>query len=378
MHSRLRRSTSRPNYSTLDLFAGCGGLTEGFTSVRDLPGRFIPVAAVEKDEHAAATYSANFGSHVFQGGIEDWIGTDIPKVDVAIGGPPCQGFSALGKRDPDDPRNKLWKFYAEAVRAAEPKYFVLENVAPFLKSEQFRDLQGATEPGGPLDGYTLQYWPVVASDFGAAQKRHRAVVVGRRHGLPEVDLKPFRSTAARTVEDAIGFAESTVPFDCLPERGRLVDVANGRLDVPGVFSTAELHVTRYYTELSLRRFRRIPEGGNRFDLPPDLQAPCWRAHTRGSSDVMGRLHWDRPSVTIRTEFWKPEKGRYLHPTADRAITHMEAALLQGFPDEFRWCGSKITIGRQIGNAVPVELGRAVAGAVLTALASAGVEPRDES
>ncbi|CAM00880.1 DNA-cytosine methyltransferase [Saccharopolyspora erythraea NRRL 2338] len=86
-------------------------------------------------------------------------------------------------------------------------------------------------------------------------------------------------------------------------------------------------------------------------------------HRSGSADVMGRLHWDRPAVTIRTEFYKPEKGRYLHPEADRPITHMEAALLQDFPMDFKWCGSKIEIARQIGNAVPVGLARAIAGQV---------------
>jgi DNA (cytosine-5)-methyltransferase 1 len=177
------------------------------------------------------------------------------------------------------------------------------------------------------------------------------------------------------VRDAIGAAAARpLATDLEPRRGSF-EAANTSLDVPGYYQTHELHVSRYYTDLSLKRFRHIPPGGNRFDLPLDLQAPCWQRHTTGSGDVMGRLHWDRPSVTIRTEFWKPEKGRYLHPTADRAITHMEAALLQGFPEDYRWCGTKVTIGRQIGNAVPVELGRAVARAVLAALESAGIEPR---
>lgn len=373
--SRLQSPSNGRNYSTLDLFAGCGGLTEGFTSATDKAGRFTPVAAVELDEHAAATYAANFGAHVYRGGIEDWIGTTIPKVDIVIGGPPCQGFSALGKRDPADPRNKLWMFYAEAVQAAEPSYFVLENVAPFLKSDQYKELKAATESGGSLDGYVLQAEPVLASDFGAAQKRRRAVVIGRRAGLPEVDLVAAASTGRRTVKDAIGTVVTKPLIPQLEERATTFEVFNASLDVPGVYETHELHVSRFYTELSLNRFRHIPRGGNRFDLPFDLQAPCWQKHTTGSGDVMGRLHWDKPSVTIRTEFWKPEKGRYLHPTADRAITHMEAALLQGFPEDYRWCGTKVSIGRQIGNAVPVELGRAVARAVLTSLEAAGMEPR---
>lgn len=94
-----------------------------------------------------------------------------------------------------------------------------------------------------------------------------------------------------------------------------------------------------------------------------LSTPAWDAHDAGAGDVMGRLRRGQPSVTIRTEFFKPEKGRYLHPTADRPITHYEAAKIQGFPDDFRWCGSKTAIARQIGNAVPIPLGRAVAGAI---------------
>jgi DNA (cytosine-5)-methyltransferase 1 len=130
--------------------------------------------------------------------------------------------------------------------------------------------------------------------------------------------------------------------------------------VPGRYTAEELHITRRYEDISKKRFRSIPEGGNRFDLPDLLKAPCWIKHTTGSGDVMGRLVWDRPSVTIRTEFFKPEKGRYLHPEEHRALTHHEAARLQGFPDTFDWCGPKLEIARQIGNAVPVPLAQALA------------------
>ncbi|NKS67189.1 hypothetical protein GS461_17240 [Rhodococcus hoagii] len=129
---------------------------------------------------------------------------------------------------------------------------------------------------------------------------------------------------------------------------------------PGQFKLSELHLTRSYEVLSMKRFASIPPGGNRFNIPDDLLSECWRKHKSGSGDVMGRLHWDRPSVTIRTEFFKPEKGRYLHPTEHRAITHLEAGLLQGFPLDSRWVGSKTAIARQIGNAVPVALSAAIA------------------
>jgi site-specific DNA-cytosine methylase len=100
---------------------------------------------------------------------------------------------------------------------------------------------------------------------------------------------------------------------------------------------------RDYATESLERFGYIPEGGNRFNLPDRLKAPCWVNDKSGSGDVMGRMHWDKPSVTIRTEFFKPEKGDYLHPTEHRAITHLEAAKLQGFPDDRLWVGSKAAI-----------------------------------
>jgi len=377
MMSRVRRSRQRPNFAVLDLFSGCGGLTEGLTSVRDRSARLVPIGAVELDRFAAATYAANFGPHVFQGDISDWVGTALPPADVVVGGPPCQGFSTLGKRDPDDLRNKLWARYAEVVAAVRPLYFLLENVSPFLKSEQFRQLKAATEGAGALRDYTLDDSPleVVASDYGAAQKRRRAVVVGRLRDLPPVAMRKHEGNG-RTVRDVIGKTKTNVRIKDLPEKSTVVRVANGSIEAPGVFLTSDLHITRNFTDVSLRRFKAIKVGGNRHDLPPELRAPCWLDHHDGSHDVMGRLHWDKPSVTIRTEFWKPEKGRYLHPEANRPITHMEAAKLQGFPEDFRWCGTKVSIGRQIGNAVPIELGQAIAAALLDALEIAAATPRD--
>jgi DNA (cytosine-5)-methyltransferase 1 len=93
---------------------------------------------------------------------------------------------------------------------------------------------------------------------------------------------------------------------------------------------------------------------------PDITPACWANKPTGTTDVMGRLWWDRPSATIRTEFFKPEKGRYLHPTANRVISHREASRLQSFPDSFVFEGKKIDIARQIGNAVPPLLGTALA------------------
>ena len=139
--------------------------------------------------------------------------------------------------------------------------------------------------------------------------------------------------------------------------------------IAGPFKVPELHLSRKPRELSLRRYECIPPGGGRFDLPDHLLPDCWRNKPTGTVDVMGRMEWDKPSLTIRTEFFKPEKGRYLHPQWDthdpdkcvnRSMSHWEAARLQSFPDDFVWCGSKIEIAKQIGNAVPPLLAEAVA------------------
>ena len=146
--------------------------------------------------------------------------------------------------------------------------------------------------------------------------------------------------------------------------------------VPGQFKWLDIHFARNPREQSLLRYDCVPPGGGRFDLPDELLPDCWRNKPTGTTDVMGRMRWDAPSLTIRTEFFKPEKGQYLHPQWDRknprrrvnrVITHLEAAQLQDFPESFVWCGSKIEIARQIGNAVPVGLASAVAKQVLTAL-----------
>jgi DNA (cytosine-5)-methyltransferase 1 len=132
-----------------------------------------------------------------------------------------------------------------------------------------------------------------------------------------------------------------------------------------------LHWGRNPKPSSIERYKAVPPGGNRFDLArnrPDLLPACWANKPTGTTDVFGRLWWDRPSFTIRTEFFKPEKGRFLHPEAHRPITHREAARLQTFDDDFIFEGSRIEIARQIGNAVPPKLAAAIAGAVLAMLA----------
>ncbi|WEV78614.1 DNA cytosine methyltransferase [Janibacter cremeus] len=358
---------TQPEITTIDLFAGAGGLTEGLKQA----GRFRPVAAVEMDLAASATFAQNHGDVVHVGDITEWVDSgEVPEADVVVGGPPCQGFSRLNRYREGDERNLLWRYYMETVRLARPRYFVLENVAAMFNTPEFAMLQDAFTKGGLLEDYTIDADVLNAADFGAAQTRRRAIVLGRRRDLPEVGLP-------EATHDRDTWVPAATVFDRTSPQVRRTEFEEVRTltfrdqVLPGPYTTRELHITRKYAQLSLDRFRAIPPGGNRFSLPDELLSPCWRKHTTGAGDVMGRMHLDRPSVTVRTEFFKPEKGRYLHPTANRAITHKEAALLQGFPDHYIWIGSKTQIARQIGNAVPVRLGEAIGRQIVAA--SSGAE-----
>ena len=311
------------------------------------------------DDAAAASYSANHGkTKVYLGRIQDWLETEhVLEADVVVGGPPCQGFSALGKQEVSDERNTLWEYYARTIATVQPKLFVLENVPAFLTSLQYRRFGDMCSARGELSDYTFRAEVLNAADYGAAQVRKRVILIGYHRDLefPHFPEKSHEQKHWRTLKDVLSGLPETVSQLNLPDHWYNF---GGKL-LPGTFRTDELHLTRHFEELSLKRFAHIKPGGNRFQLPEDLEPDCWRKHTSGSGDVMGRLWWDRPSVTIRTEFFKPEKGRYLHPTQPRALTHREAALIQGFQDSYKWAGSKTSIARQIGNAVPIPLGKAL-------------------
>ncbi len=334
---------------TLDLFAGAGGLSLGF-QLADVG--FEPVMAVEIDHAAAMTFKGNFGCEVVDGPIQGV--RRFPEADVVIGGPPCQGFSPLG-RDRDDASrallNELWQEYLRAVKQVQPRAFVIENVPEFLRSEQFQQLMRELGRDRKLRRYKFAYGVLNAADYGVPQRRRRGLFVAvldhqpvwpppPTHGPDSPDKTPYR-----TVRDAIG-------------------------DLPRKPTERDLHWGRTPRPSSLERYKAIPAGGNRFDLQrnrPDLTPACWANKPTGTTDVMGRLWWDRPALTIRTEFFKPEKGRFLHPVANRPITHREAARLQTFPDWFEFEGSKIEIARQIGNAVPPILAQEIGRFVRSAL-----------
>lgn len=356
----------------IDLFAGCGGMTQGFVDAG-----FNPVMAVEWDRAAATTYAANFDQrreHTICADIAEVSEDAVPQADVVVGGPPCQGFSSLGRQDADDPRNKLWTEYVRILHASGADTFVIENVDRFRRSGEFERLMYEVDHGD-LSDFEIQVAVLNAADFGVPQRRRRTIIVGSRVGTPSMPApshgrEPGLFTEPwNSVRDAFRYVRRTTRSpDSLPDRA----TSSFDGECPGPFTMSELHFGRNPRQLSLDRYDVIPPGGGRHDLArsrPDLLPQCWRDKPSGTVDVMGRLNWDQPSVTVRTEFFKPEKGRYLHPewvrighpdNVNRVITHREAALLQGFPNDFVWCGTKTQIARQIGNAVPPGLARAIA------------------
>ena len=336
----------------IDLFSGAGGMSLGFKRVG-----FRSILAVDHDPFASATYRANFGSEVVCGDV--CAITALPAARVVIGGPPCQGFSRLGKQiKRHRHENALWAEYMRCVEQARPQVFVIENVADFFKHAEF---DGVCREADRL-GYAVVHGVLNAADYGVPQRRQRAIVIGSQIGTPQLPepthcepslswilgLQPWR-----TVRDAIG-------------------------DLPLEPTNRNLHDRRNAGKLALERYKHVPPGGNRKNIPDHLLPDCWRykdPRGGGSADLMGRLEWDKPSLTIRTQFLKPEKGRYLHPESHRSLSVREGARLQTFPDDFAFVGSNFQIAKQIGNAVPVDLAHEIALAVRDHLRANAPSPK---
>lgn len=349
--------TMTSTFSLVDLFAGCGGMTLGFQQT----GRFRSVFAVEWDRPAAETYRRNFGGHVVAGAIEQV--EDFRACDVLIGGPPCQGFSPLNMQGIGLERRTLWREYLRALQEGAPFAFVMENVPELLRSAE---CQAFADEARAL-GYVVEGRILNAADYGVPQRRRRAIVVGSRLG-------PF------SWPEPSYFPPGAVPLGGRPWR-TFRDAVTG---LPLAPTEENWHRSRNPRPMSLERYRTIPgEGEGRFDLAarrPDITPACWLRKESGSTDVFGRLWWDRPAFTIRTEFYKPEKGRYLHPSEHRPITVREAARCMSFPDDFEFPEDQpmTTVAKQVGNAVPPSLARTLADSLAALLDQAHDETTAEA
>lgn len=320
-------------------------------------GRFRSLLAVECDPSAAETYRLNFGDHIAEAPIEDV--ARFPSVDVVIGGPPCQGFSPLNRDLVGFERRGLWREYLRALRQAEPRAFVMENVPELLRSAEYAEFKRRAK----RLGFTVEEKILNAADYGVPQRRRRAIVIGVRSGAvlwpPATHFDPDASEVGSGDTPWVTFREAVTGLPLRPDG-------------------SAWHRRRNPRPESVRRYKAVPrDGGDRFAMQKNLDRAglghmvprCWREKPTGTTDVFGRLWWDRPACTIRTEFYKPEKGRYLHPSAHRPITLREAARCMSFPDEFVFPEnqSMTKVARQIGNAVPPLLARRIAEGLAEAL-----------
>lgn len=325
----------RCTFTAIDLFAGCGGLTEGLKMAD-----FKVIGAIENDAKAAATYRLNHSSVILREedirtvnpiGWRKKLGLKVGELDLLAGCPPCQGFSTLRTRNGStrnaDRRNTLAREILRFSKAFCPKVVMMENVPGLVGKLAFRELtSGLNELGYIVD------WDIRdVSLYGVPQRRRRLIMLaGQGFSVPFTE--PSKSPT-KTVRSAI--AKLPKPFNS----GDPVH------DIPEKRSRNVL-----------RRIARIPRnGGSRNALPTNRQLNCHR-RCNGFKDIYGRMAWDKVAPTITTGCFNPSKGRFLHPTKNRCITMREAALLQSFPRRYKFdvSAGKIALASMIGNALPPE------------------------
>ncbi len=378
-------SDDPPRPIAIDLFAGCGGLSLGFEQAG-----FDVVAAVEIDPIHAAVHEYNFPlcrtvcadiRDVSGNALRDLSGIGKRDVDVVFGGAPCQGFSLIGKRNLDDPRNQLIKEFFRVVGEIRPKYCVLENVKGLTVGKQVRFLDELIESLEGL-GYKvrLPYRVLNAADYGVPQNRHRLFLLAAREGLTLPDY-PEPLTARTTVRDAIADLPDADSFEelktaekvkCrwkteLPYAARLrglavdpADFSRKRIFDPG-FLTDSLRT--FHTRPSMDRFMATAQG----ETEP---------HSR-----FLKLSWEGQSNTLRAGTDSARGGftspRPIHPERPRVITVREAARIHSYPDWFRFHWTKWHGFREIGNSVPPMLARSVGASVMKALGVVPCRPTGE-
>jgi len=349
MHAQAASDSSRP--TAIDLFSGAGGATQGLVDAG-----FSVIGAVEFDSIASESYRLNHPSvRLWEQDIRGIRATTIARdlelkpgeLGLLKACPPCQGFSTLaeGRINGDDPRNELVRHTIRFVRVLRPKAVLIENVPGLGRDRRSAELLDSLR----RMGYNARVYHVNAVDFGVPQKRKRLIILalrGLRAALPET-LTPADPEEPRTVRQA---------FDQLASE---VD-PNDPLSVPRALPAAVL-----------RRVEAIPAGGNRYDLPPDLQLDCHKKLAdegkSGASGSYARLRWEDPAPTMTTRCTTPACGPFLHPELHRPLTLREAAVIQTFPASYQFAGRRGDIERQIGNAVPVKMAAAIAGHLLDAI-----------
>lgn len=334
-------------YAVVDIFCGVGGLTHGFVLEK-----FHVVAGLDSDKSCQFAYEANNNGTKFiskrveelePGEITQFFPKD--KKRILIGCAPCQPFSSNNVKRPETDKWKLLDTFADLVEEVNPDVLSMENVLQ-LKTFNEGDVYRHFVDRIRGLGYTVTAFRAYCPDYGVPQKRRRLVMFGSKYGSVSLVPGAYTPKHYRSVQWAI-------------EKLDRIDAGEASTDDP-------LHTSRNLTTINLSRIKASQPGGSWHDWPDNLRLDC---HKQGKGktalSVYGRMKWEEPAPTLTTQFFNLGSGRFGHPSQNRAISLREGALLQSFPHEYRFVESNQDInfaklGRQIGNAVPVKLGRAIA------------------
>ncbi|MGE3779432.1 MAG: DNA cytosine methyltransferase [Pirellulaceae bacterium] len=377
----------------VDLFCGAGGLSFGF----ELAGCQV-VAAVDADPVASETYRLqNPNVPLFTEDVRQLKGTHLQqaaggRVDLVIGGPSCQGFSTHGKRDPNDPRNYLFKEFVRLVKELAPSWVVMENVKGLLTYDRGR-YRDEIHASFRRIGYRVESRVLRAVDFGVPQFRERLFFIATRTDLPITFPAPTHCSPETapilglqpyvTVEDAI------CDLDPIGEEGNSSEYRCAPLNAFQRYARRHspkqltLHRARRVSDLAMSIIRRVPQGAGIRSIPPRQLPERFRrmrtistgALRKDCTTLYYRLSLSKPSYTITCYFTNVSSGPFVHPTENRALTPREAARLQSFPDRYRFVDKQVQ--RQIGNAVPPLLAKAVAVEVVKKFDAASDRDTDE-
>ncbi|MDR1265710.1 MAG: DNA cytosine methyltransferase [Propionibacteriaceae bacterium] len=385
--------------TVMDLFCGTGGFSKGFVDT----GAFEVVHGIDVLPVAVSTFAANHSDAFAVAGdirktrraaVADHIGAQRGEVDVIIGGPPCQGFSSIRpfrSSSDDDPRNTLFEEFASYVNFFRPRVLVLENVVGLATFEGGATITRIQEMFASI-GYESDWRILNAANYGVPQKRERLILLGWEPGLkvdfPEITHVSESKTVGfrdRMRMHGSNYGQLTLFDDPDGDRDELphaVTVREAIDDLPVIVSGEEaddydkaprtdyqkarrggttgltLHASTKHTPKMMEIIRH--SGDNISCIPSHLISS-------GFSSCYSRLRGDEPAVTITVNFVHPASNKCIHPDLDRALTPREGARLQSFDDSFRFMGNRAQVVRQIGNAVPPLLGRAVASSVSDAL-----------
>ena len=339
-------------YTCIDSFCGAGGLGLGLQQAG-----FDIRLSFDIDNRCIKTIEANkkyFSHPAFTADINDMLdgrALNICKMQrgelfLLAGGPPCQGFSVQRRGADEDPRNQLVFKYAQLVDELYPRYFVMENVSGIAGKRGKTILEELLDKLKNI-GYSVHIKLLDAQNYGVAQRRKRYIIIGERSDMGVNYEYPKEMEKHYTVRDVIG----SLPEP--PEDGS---------DYPGI----SLHRRDRLSEINLKRIRALKPGQGREYLPKELLADCHKIDSSviGYRNVYGRMAWDEVSPTITARFDSFTRGKFGHPEQDRSISLREGAMLQTFPNDFLFTGSKVDMARQIGNAVPPLLAKQIGTSII--------------